>query len=143
MSRNPVVCLIAPPNPAMVLPQIAPPLGLLYLAGWARAHGFDTSDWRVIDLNTECLGPWPASGHWTHDFTVERCLSLIPTGADVYGLSLASMQLPHGRALARVLRAREPGALIVAGGSHASALPDECCDPVAMREGHFYVVVER
>lgn len=127
----------------MIDPRIAPPLGLLYLAGWARAQGRDVSTWSVVDLNVACLGDWPADGHWTHDFSIERCLSLIPRGAYVYGFSLASMQLPHGRALARELRMREPGALLVAGGSHASALPDECCDPVAMRGGHFDVVVER
>ena len=137
------VCLVAPPNPAMIDPRIAPPLGLAYLAGWARAHGRSTEDWRIVDLNVECLGDWPADGHWTHDFSIARCLSLIPTGARVYGLSLASMQLPHGRALAAELRKREPGALIVAGGSHASALPDECCDAVAMQGGNFDVVIER
>jgi len=70
-------------------------------------------------------------------------MSLIPSGAQVYGVSLASMQLPHGRAIARELRTREPDALLVCGGSHASAVPDECADPVVMQGGQFDVVVER
>lgn len=141
--RRPNVVLVASPNPSMIDPRIAPPLGLLYLAAYARAQGENLSRWRVVDLNTECLGPWPAVGHWTHDFSLARCMSLIPTGAEVYGLTLASMQLPHGRAIARALREREPEALLVCGGSHASALPDECADPEAMFGGHFDVVVER
>lgn len=137
------VVLVAPPNPSMVEPQIAPPLGLLYLVGYARQQGEVTADWTVVDLNTECLGDWPARGHWTHDFSIERCMSLIPRGAQVYGIQLASMQIAHGRAIARELRRREPQALLVCGGSHASALPDECADPAAMQGGHFDVVVER
>ena len=139
------VVLVCPPNPSMRDPRIAPPLGLLYLVAWYRTYRgagvSDPADWRVVDLNTACYQPDAPNGHWTHDFSIARCLTEIPGGADVYGLSLASMQLPHGRALARALRQREPQATLVAGGSHASALPDECADPVAMSGGHFDVVV--
>ena len=140
--RSPVVCLISPPNCSMTDPRIAPPVGLLNLVAWARVEGFDTTSWRVVDLNVECLGDWPAKGHWTHDFSMERILSLIPSGADVYGLSLASMQLPHGRAIAGALRQREPQAVLVCGGSHASAEPEECAveDEPGADNGFDYVV---
>jgi radical SAM superfamily enzyme YgiQ (UPF0313 family) len=142
MKREPVVCLIAPPNASMTDPRIAPPIGLLNLVSWARERGYNTSGWRVVDLNVECLGPWPARGHWTHDFSIERCMSLIPSGADVYGLSLASMQLPHGRAIAGELRRREPQAVLLCGGSHASAEPEECAfeDEPGADNGFDYVV---
>jgi radical SAM superfamily enzyme YgiQ (UPF0313 family) len=142
MKREPVVCLLAPPNCAMTDPRIAPPVGLMNLVAWARKYGFDTSRWRIVDLNVECLGPWPAKGHWTHDFSIERCMSLLPTGADIYGLSLASMQLPHGRALAAALRVREPNAVLICGGSHASAAPQECAveDEPGAANGFDYVV---
>lgn len=123
----------------MIDPRIGPPLGLLYIAAWARRAGYDVDRlWKVVDLNTACYQPDAPVGHWTHDFSLARCLREIPTGADVYGLSLASMQMPHGVAIAEALREREPKAVLVCGGSHASAEPEECAawfDYVVTREG--------
>jgi anaerobic magnesium-protoporphyrin IX monomethyl ester cyclase len=132
------VVLVSPPNTSMLDPRIGPPLGLLYLVAWAQHVGDDTDSWRVVDLNVECYQPDAPVGHDTHDFSIDRCMREIPTGADVYGLQLASMQMPHGVAIAQRLREREPNALLVCGGSHASAMPDECAewfDVVIEREG--------
>jgi anaerobic magnesium-protoporphyrin IX monomethyl ester cyclase len=123
------VVLVAPPNPSMLEPRIAPPLGLLSLVAYARQQGWDTTDWRVIDLNVECYEPTAPKGHATHDFSMARCMAEIPSGADVYGLSFASMQYPHAVAIAKELVARQPGALVVCGGSHPSAVPSECLEP--------------
>lgn len=122
------VCLIAPPNMSMADPRIAPPLGILYLAAAQRAAGL--GDPIVVDLNVACYpagpgGPKDHPGGGTHDFSLERMLAEVPTGCDVYGFSLASMQLASGLPLADALRRREPGAVLVAGGAHASALPDD------------------
>lgn len=134
-----LIVLVAPPNPSMIDPRIAPPLGLLFLVSWAvQMGGWSISDFEVIDLNTACLEPTAPKGHSTHDFSIERCMKEIPCGARVYGLQLASMQMPHGVAIARALRQREPAALLVCGGSHASALPGECAedfDVVITQEG--------
>lgn len=129
------IVLIAPPNVSMLEPRIAPPLGLLYLVSWAVRHGdYELSDFQIVDLNIECFQPDAPHGHETHDFSLERCMAEIPKGADLYGIQLASMQMPHGVAIAELLKEREPGALIVAGGSHASALPEEVA-------GHFDVTI--
>jgi anaerobic magnesium-protoporphyrin IX monomethyl ester cyclase len=119
------VVLVAPPNPSMLEPRIAPPLGLLSLVAYARQQGRDTTDWRVIDLNVECYAPEAPRGHATHDFSLARCMAEIPTGADVYGLSFASMQYPHAVAIAAELAERDPQALLVCGGSHPSAVGKE------------------
>ncbi len=133
------IVLVCPPNPSMIDPRIAPPLGLLFLAGWAVREGnYKREDFAVIDLNTACYQPDAPKGHGTHDFSVERCMAEIPRGGKVYGVQLASMQMPHGIAVAKELRAREPQALVVCGGSHASALPEECAedfDVVVTQEG--------
>lgn len=131
------VCLIAPPNRSMADPRIAPPLGLLYLAAAQRAAGY--GDPVVVDLNVACYpagpeGPKDHPGGNTHDFSLERMLAEVPTGCDVYGFSLASMQLASGLPLVDALGRREPGAVLVAGGAHASALPADL-------EGWFDVVV--
>lgn len=147
------VVLVAPPSPSMLDPRIAPPLGLLYLAAWLReVERWPTkhpgSSVRIVDHATACLQPDAPRGHETHDFSLARCMREIPEGADVYGLQLASMQLPHGVAIAEALRERDPKALIVAGGSHASAAPDEVAewfDVVITQEGEaaFAAVLER
>lgn len=122
------VCLLAPPNKSMADPRIAPPLGILYLAAEQRRCGY--ADPVVIDLNVACHpagpeGPKEHPGGNTHDFSLARMLAEVPTGCDVYGLSLASMQLASGLPLVRALRRREPGAVFVAGGAHASANPED------------------
>lgn len=126
------VCLIAPGNCSMADPRIAPPLGCLYLAAAQRNAGLGTPV--VIDLNVACYpaGPEGPKGHTggdTHDFSLARSLSEVPTGCDVYGFSLASMQLATGVPLARALRQREgAGVVLVAGGAHASAMPEDLAD---------------
>lgn len=123
------IILVSPPNPSMVDPRIAPPLGLLMLVSWARHAGaWRTEDFRCVDLNTACHQPDAPVGHLTHDFSLPRCMREVPSGGDVYGVQLASMQMPHGLAVAASLDEREPSALTVCGGSHASAVPDECAD---------------
>lgn len=122
----PDVVLVAPPNTSMADPRIAPPLGILYLAAAQRRAGF--SDPVVVDLNVACHEPGAPKDHPggnTHDFSLGRCLREIPGGASVYGLSLASMQMPHGVALLAALREREPGAVLVVGGAHVSADVDD------------------
>lgn len=135
----PSIVLIAPPNPSMTDPRIAPPLGLLYLAGELRRQGVEARV-EVVDLNTACYEPTSPVGHWTHDFSLERCMREIPRGADLYGVSLASMQFPHGKAILEALREREGvrSPLLVVGGSHASACPEEVAewaDVVVTQEG--------
>ncbi len=120
------ICLLSPPNKSMADPRIAPPLGCLYLAAAQRAAGL--GDPIVVDLNVACYpagpgGPKDHPGGGTHDFSLERMLAEVPTGCDVYGFSLASMQLASGLPLVRALHAREPRAVMVAGGAHASAMP--------------------
>lgn len=122
----PSVVLISPPNSSMADPRIAPPLGLLYLAAAQIQAGLGAPV--VIDLNIACYQPDAPREHPggnTHDFSIARCMREIPTGADVYGLSVASMQMAHAVPLLKLLREREPGALLVVGGAHASAAPDD------------------
>ena len=137
------VCLLSPPNKSMADPRIAPPLGILYLAAAQRRAGCGEPS--VVDLNVACYpagpdGPKDHPGGNTHDFSLARMLAEVPTGCDVYGFSLASMQLATGLPLVRALRGREPEAVFVAGGAHASALPSDLTadfDVVIRYEGEY------
>jgi radical SAM superfamily enzyme YgiQ (UPF0313 family) len=100
------------------------PYGLLSLGAQALKAGFRT---KVINLSNFS---WPA---------VER---LIPRlGADLFGLSCLTANRRGTAMLARLIRAAHPGAHIVAGGPHVSALPLEtlehypAIDTVVIGEG--------
>jgi anaerobic magnesium-protoporphyrin IX monomethyl ester cyclase len=93
-----------------------PPLGILYIAAYARENGF--RDIRVIDDNRERL---PID-----------ILEGVIKWADVLGLTGTTSQFLNAVKLAQI--AREHNVLTVYGGPHASALPQESAR-------HFDVVV--
>ncbi|HUT94271.1 MAG TPA: radical SAM protein [Thermoguttaceae bacterium] len=99
--------------------RLEPPLGLLYLATWLHHHGYPAA---VVDLSSTLLPDG---------------LQRIPPAA-VYGFS--TYTATYGRTLQIVshLRAADPLARMVAGGPHATALPEEVerdFDHVVVGEG--------
>jgi anaerobic magnesium-protoporphyrin IX monomethyl ester cyclase len=97
-----------------------------------------------------CLGTYAALFHYDvtlHDLSgsrlkVEDMCSLLPE-ADVFGFSTYTVTYQNTVALVKELRRRQPEALFVAGGAHASALPNEAArdfDTVICGEGeHVFV----
>lgn len=112
--------LVHTPCSALDDDRLEAPLGLLSMATFARHHGFETT---VTDLS----GTAPDEG-----------LTMIEDGHFVYGFSTYSANYELTRSLAREVRIRNPRALLVAGGPHASALPHE----VASHEFDIVVVGE-
>lgn len=82
------------------------PLGLLYIATFLRAHGYDA---QVTDLTSVPESEW---------------MQRIPP-ADVYGMTIYTPTYSTALRLARKLRAINPAARYIAGGPHPSALPQE------------------
>jgi len=106
--------------------RLEPPLGLLYLATLAQARGYRVN---VTDLSAQPL---------------EGLDRLIPDGFDVYGFSTYSVNYGLTCELMAAVRCRNPGALLMAGGPHATALPAAVAadgfDTVVTGEGEIAVL---
>lgn len=99
--------------------RLEAPLGLLYLATWLNRHGYPA---QIVDLASVPPDQW-----------VHR----IPY-ADVYGFSTYTTTYHRTQEIMRIARSLNPAAAIIAGGPHASALPDVVAhdvDYVVMGEG--------
>ena len=86
------------------------PLGLGYIAGVAKKHGFDIE---IIDSYAENLNI---------EQTVERCLN---NNSRVVGISTVTPTVPTMLAIAKGIKERSSGRvpLIVSGGAHAHIMP--------------------
>ena len=92
------------------LDTVCPPLGLLYIAGYVRAHGHEPS---IIDIPNR---------RWTIAQTVEHIVREQPGAIGI------SAKTPSVRALAALtsqLRARGVTCPIILGGAHVTAAPIE------------------
>ena len=92
--------------------EFSQPLGLMYLAAAVRAQGHKVA---LADLNLiQAAGP-QALGPWLEELDPQ-----------VVGLSAPfSLMSPAVRELAAFVKQVSPGALVAAGGAHASACPAE------------------
>ncbi len=117
--------LLNAPSSSPDAPPI-PPLGLLYIAASLEANGHEV---RVLDLDLE--------RHLTAGIG-DFCREYAP---GVVGLSGLTPQMDNVYAIAREIRRALPGAIMLCGGAHASALPErtmnECAelDAVLVGEG--------
>lgn len=102
---DPSFCFVHTPCRELRDDRLEPPLGLLYMATALRHRGFLAG---ITDLSA-------ADG----DDLDRR----IPDGHDVYAFSTYSVNYCLTRQLAAAVRRRNPAALFVAGGPHATALP--------------------
>lgn len=98
------VVMVTLPSPWLISDRDMPNLGVLYIAAYLRQNGVSVA---VADL---CGMP---EEFWQ-----------IPEG-DIYGISLTTPQFHLAVKVAQKLRARQPKCTIVAGGYHATALPEQ------------------
>jgi radical SAM superfamily enzyme YgiQ (UPF0313 family) len=102
------IALLSPPSPFLIDQKAFPPLGILYLAGYARAEGHEVV---VVDLAGK-------------EDDLENALSGL--AADVFGISSTTPQYPQALRILGILRQRHPEALVVVGGAHPSSVPEQC-----------------
>ena len=110
--------------PSYYSDEAAPPLALIHLAAPLVEDGYDV---RIVDsaVTPDCVGA-----------VVSAC-----EGATCLGISMVTgPMITQGVAVARAVRARHPGLPIVAGGWHASILPEQtlrspCFDAVVKGQG--------
>jgi anaerobic magnesium-protoporphyrin IX monomethyl ester cyclase len=112
------VCLIEPPSLCVEDDHVEPSLGLLYLAGMARARGY--SKVRVADM-TGCQS----------EADVAARLDAIPY-ADVYGIRVVCTNHQFAKRLVARIRQDDRLAYVVAGGPNPSALPQLSLDDLGV-----------
>lgn len=106
--RNLRIALVNVPVPEIEDDRRQPPGGLVSLGTYAALFQYDVT---LHDLSGSRLA-------------VREMCDLLPE-ADVFGFSTYTVTYQHTLALVKELRRRQPWAVFVAGGAHASALPDE------------------
>jgi radical SAM superfamily enzyme YgiQ (UPF0313 family) len=99
--------LILPPSPWLLSDRDQPVTGILYVSSWLKLHGHDVTVCDLAGIPEE---------HWH-----------IPVG-DVYGVTGTTPHFPYIRKIIEKIRRREPNKMIVAGGVHATALPQHILD---------------
>ncbi len=122
------VCLI---RPSIVIPasnQVAmftPPLGLAYIAGSLRDGGFDV---QVIDGVGEKLDSRnPVDNDcYMYGLTPEETVARIDDDAEIIGVAFGfSFEWPACRDLTKLIRERFPDVLMIGGGEHVTAVPEQ------------------
>jgi radical SAM superfamily enzyme YgiQ (UPF0313 family) len=119
--------------------NIVPPLGPAYIAGALRAEGVDVTFLDAVGLSIE---QYTTVEHGIlHGLTLEQLVAKIPEDADMIGVAIQfSYEWPTARDLLKLIRARFPEVLLIAGGEHATAVPELCLhdsplDAVVLGEG--------
>jgi anaerobic magnesium-protoporphyrin IX monomethyl ester cyclase len=145
--RGPLVSTVRAANN-----EATPCIGLAYVAGYLRQHGYDVE---IVDaIGAGLNGYWNIEEHPGYICQGLKCPDIvdrIPADTDIIGFSaMFSGEWPIQRGLLMEIRRRFPRALIVGGGEHITALPEfslrDCpaLDVCVRGEGEhtFYELVE-
>jgi anaerobic magnesium-protoporphyrin IX monomethyl ester cyclase len=145
--RGPILSTLAAFNN-----EATPAIGLAFISGYLKKHGYNPV---IVDAVGEGLNvtwrPEGIDGYQCQGTTIDDTVALIPDHTRVIGFStMFSGEWPVHRRLIEAVRKKFPDAYLVAGGEHATALPEyslrDCpaLDAVAVGEGEhvFYEIVE-
>jgi len=98
------ISLVNPPSPWMISDRALLPLGVLYLASFLRQNGAEV---QFTDLS---------GGEFAKDYQIPE--------ADVYGITFVSPQFVYAKEILQKIRERDPKAVVLAGGVHATSIPE-------------------
>jgi radical SAM superfamily enzyme YgiQ (UPF0313 family) len=101
-------CLIIPPSPWLISDRVEVPLGILYVASLLQVHAQDVC---VLDLS---------GGVYEAGYELPE--------ADVYGIGFVSPQYIYAKAILDRIHDECPSRPVIAGGPHATALPEWCLE---------------
>ena len=121
----PNLCLIHTPCIDLDDYKLEPPLGLLYIGAMVNNKGYYA---KLIDLSI---------------YDESEFLSAIPDSFHIYGFSTYTASYQITKKVAIELKKRNPMALFIAGGPHATALPKETSqdfDVVVLGEGELAIL---
>jgi len=111
------VVLVNPPKSRYDVEELAPPLGLLRLAGVAHNLGATV---HVEDYNLL----WHLDARLQSSFYKTAADRLLSLDADIYGFTSMAVDSHVALELARLVKERKPESLIVLGGTHFSSIAD-------------------
>jgi B12 binding domain/Radical SAM superfamily len=112
------VTFVNPPKSDVGLAELTPPLGLLKLAGVARAVGADPV---ICDLNLL----WHLDSEMRQSFYDNALELLLESGSEIFAFSSMCVDSHIALELANRLKARDPGITVVLGGPHFSSIAQE------------------
>lgn len=142
----PVFALLAPPGiktfSSIQMQTPNPPVGAAYVAGALKAAGLRCAVVDCVGEGIDLIRAYPArEGMLMQGLSAEEAVARLPAETDIVGLScMFSTLWPLTRELAAAARRRFPGALIVLGGEHGTAVPENALrssevDLVVLGEG--------
>ncbi len=116
----------------------APPLGLAYIGAFLKQNGYP---YAAIDACGEALDqilPYKENGQiMIQGLTIPRILEKIPRDSEVIGLSCSySHCWPLVAEIGSAVKDKFPGALLVVGGEHPTAMPEH-----VLKNGTFDIVI--
>lgn len=102
---------------------LTPPLGIAYVAGAVRQHGFRVL---CIDAMGEKVDQFLKDEDYLYQgLTEEEVLDRIDPASTVIGIScMFTQDWPYTKDILRMIRRRFPTALLVSGGEHVTALTE-------------------
>ena len=103
-----------------------PPLGIAYLAAYAKQLGHDVHVVDAVGEAVKSIRPWP---HWKkrliQGLSFEEVIARIPRDSDVIGVScMFTHAWPMVRELMLLMKREFPQAKLIAGGEHVTAMYD-------------------
>ena len=125
--------------------MMTPPLGLAYIAGSLRQAGHKVQFIDAVGEDLECKHPYK-DDCFIFGLTPEQTVARISIDTDIIGIAFGfSFEWPYCRDLTKLIRKKFPDCLLVGGGEHATAEPEQtlqesAVDIVILGEGEETVV---
>jgi len=113
------VVLINPPAPYLIEPHCQCPLGIMYLSAVLRQSGINCQILNLVDKKIE---------------DIDRYLP-DPIGVYWWGITSTTLDYPNATHVLEAIKKRDSLAVVILGGSHATAMGEEC-----LKDGWDYVV---
>ena len=128
VNRDVKICLI---RPSIVVPasnattMFTPPLGLTYVAGALREAGFQVQFIDAVGESLDTRHPAP-NDCFLYGLSLEQIVDRIDPESEIIGVAFGfSFEWPVGRNLVNEIRKKFPQTLLIGGGEHVTAVPDQ------------------
>ena len=117
--------LVAPSGDAGTEPT--PPIGLAYLAAMCKTAGVEVQGIDAAGNNLNKIFKIPKYNLRGNGLDVDEIIKLINPKTKIIGVSsMFSHEWPYVRDCIELIKKNFPGAKIIVGGEHATALPEYC-----------------